>query len=187
MVYGVIESAMIKRASDIMDDVVKFYNCKICKCAPLEVEGGDYTSCSNRYCDISSHIYPDEVWQILMRVDPVPSNSPYTSEREIELAVKPYIIAGTQVSKIEGNAPMMINAGPQYAWLIISPTMRSALRKDGDSYIRDAGGWSVEFKNVNSLLISISTVMLRNGKELVPCSSEEYVRDNGKFAKGICK
>ena len=175
---------MIHRANDIMTgtygnalSITPYAPCKICWAHARDIADGDYggnatkfVSCSNGGCVMSGQIYPLGVWEVLMATNEPPKPS----------------LASMPLKAAHGVWDTTINKStelPQYAWIVISPTMKSALRLDNQTYVRDAGGWSVAFKFENGELISDSKIILRNEKPLVKCSYEDYKRDNGKFAK----
>lgn len=73
-------------------------------------------------------------------------------------------------SESDAEAPFKL---PEYVWL-----HNSALKKKGREYYRMAGAWGVKFKIVVDKLYSISDMEHLNNKELIPCTKEEYEKDN---------
>lgn len=60
------------------------------------------------------------------------------------------------------------------------------LRLEGNSYYRDAGNWEVDFREVDGKLIvhepsKSSPMNHAHGRELVPCSKEEWREDNSGY------
>ena len=59
----------------------------------------------------------------------------------------------------------------------------TALRLKGKKgYYRDGGNWGVNSKIKDKKLISVSNIKHAQGIELVPCSYEEWKKDNGQYA-----
>jgi len=62
---------------------------------------------------------------------------------------------------------------PEYVWL-----HKSALKKRNSEYYRIGGAWDVKFKVVGDKLYSISDMEHLNNRELIPCTKEEWEKDN---------
>lgn len=59
---------------------------------------------------------------------------------------------------------------------------KTALRLIGDSYYRDGGRWSVDYRFDNDVLKSVSIEKSVNDVPLVEITEEEWRKDNGQYA-----
>jgi len=85
------------------------------------------------------------------------------------------------------NEPISEENLPDYVWF--SKVGRCAMRKQASSFVpkeivpnieyyRDAGMWSVYVKIVEGKLLSVWQDMQGNNHDLIPCTKEEWEKDN---------